>query len=124
MLVAVTLMRRVKVCVYARDEFVGAYVREQLQSLQGIEVALPLGTPIEASLIETEILTEGERRVLEAFTRCDTVRQASRMLYLSENTVRTHLKNIYNKLHVHSLHRALMLALEWGLINRRDTTNE
>lgn len=117
-------MRRVKVCVYARDDFVGAYVREQLQSLHGIEVTLPLAASSEADLVATELLTAGERRVLEAFTRCDTVRQVARTLYLSENTVRTHLKNIHSKLRVHSLHRALMLALEWGLIDRRDTANE
>lgn len=119
----VVSMRKVRVCVYAHDEFIGAYVREQLQSLHGIEVAPPNDLPSEAALIETDILTEAECRVLEAFTQLDTTRQVAKTLYLSENTVRTHLRNIYSKLHVHSLHRALLLALRWGLIRCQDTTN-
>lgn len=61
-------------------------------------------------------LTRAERRVLEALAQHDTIEEAAKSLYLSPGTVRKHLEHIYFKLDVHSLHRAIAVALRCGLI--------
>jgi len=61
-------------------------------------------------------LTSTERRVLEALSQHDTIEEAAQALCLSYGTVRKHLEHIYFKLDVHSLHRAIAVALRCGLI--------
>ncbi len=61
-------------------------------------------------------LTLRERCVLEACAQYDTIEEAANALNLSQGTVRKHLEHIYFKLDVHSLHRAIVVAMRAGLI--------
>jgi DNA-binding NarL/FixJ family response regulator len=61
-------------------------------------------------------LTNQERAVLEALLECDRIPQVAEALFVQPDTVRKHLCHIYKKLGVHSVHRAIVRALELGLI--------
>jgi len=65
---------------------------------------------------ETPRLTSQERAVLELLCRYDYVPQVAAALFVQPDTVRKHLRHIYRKLGVHSLHRAILRALALGLI--------
>jgi len=65
---------------------------------------------------EAPRLTSQERAVLELLCRYDHVPQVAAALYVQPDTVRKHLRHIYRKLGVHSLHRAIVRAVELGLI--------
>ena len=65
---------------------------------------------------EAPRLTSRERAVLELLCRYDHVPQVAAALYVQPDTVRKHLRRIYRKLGVHSLHRAIVRALALGLI--------
>jgi LuxR family maltose regulon positive regulatory protein len=64
----------------------------------------------------TPNLTKQELAVLEALLKCDRIPQVAEVLFVQPDTVRKHLRHIYNKLGVHSIHRAIVRALELGLI--------
>jgi DNA-binding NarL/FixJ family response regulator len=61
-------------------------------------------------------LTEREIRVLERLVEGDDYKQIADALYISLFTVRAHLRNIYDKLHVHSKSQAVAKALQERLI--------
>lgn len=61
-------------------------------------------------------LSEREREILECLVRDETEPHIADRLFISPHTVRTHIKNIYKKLHVHSRASAVRLALEQRLI--------
>lgn len=46
-----------------------------------------------------------------------TEQQIAEELFISPHTVRTHVKNIYKKLHVHSRVAAVKIALENGFMS-------
>jgi len=52
-------------------------------------------------------LTKREMQILEYITRGYPTRKVADELHISYDTVRTHLKNIYKKLHVHTLVEAM-----------------
>lgn len=54
-------------------------------------------------------LTKRELQILELVAKGYSVRKVSDVLHISYETVRTHLKNIYQKLHVHTLVEAMLL---------------
>ena len=60
-------------------------------------------------------LGRAESRVLEALTRGLTNKQIAKELYVSEETVKHHLKNIYKKLRVANRTEAVRFALDNGL---------
>ena len=47
----------------------------------------------------------------------DTVTRKSPHLYISEHTSRTHIRNIYHKMDVHSRSQAIAKAIRAGLID-------
>jgi len=65
---------------------------------------------------EAPRLTSRERAVLELLCRYDHVPQVAEALFVQPDTVRKHLRHIYEKLGVRSLHRAIVRAVELGLI--------
>ena len=51
---------------------------------------------------ETYLLSKREKEILDQLAKGYTYKQTSENLFISPETVRGHLKNIYQKLHVHS----------------------
>jgi DNA-binding CsgD family transcriptional regulator len=68
-----------------------------------------------------EELTGAEKRVLRALAEHDTIREAADKLCISPGTVRKHLEQIYQKLNVHSLHRAIAVAFQRQLLIPQET---
>jgi len=65
---------------------------------------------------ETFSLTERELDILKAIVDDLTDDQIGKKLFISPHTVRTHIKNMYKKLHVHSRASAVKFAYSKGLI--------
>ena len=63
-----------------------------------------------------EPLTERERQVLGYLPTHLTMRQIGKAMYLSTNTVKTHVKAIYRKMGAFSRHDAVTIARAHGLI--------
>lgn len=61
-------------------------------------------------------LTKREREILEGIDSGKTYKDLAEELCLSPHTVRTHIRNIYEKLHVKSKHEAILKAHKTGLI--------
>ena len=61
-------------------------------------------------------LSEREREVLVALSKAQSLLGVARALYLTTNTVKTHLRSIYRKLDTHSAGETIQRAIECGLI--------
>lgn len=61
-----------------------------------------------------DVLTKRENEVLDKLIEGKTNRQIAAELFISENTVAFHLKQIYEKLHVHSRAEAVAKAMKHG----------
>lgn len=61
-------------------------------------------------------LTDRERDVLRELIEGKTKKQMGKSLFLSEHTVDTHLRSIYQKLHVHSRTEAVVKAIKENLV--------
>lgn len=67
--------------------------------------------------VEREVsLTKRESTILELIARGDSYSEVARQLSLSVGTVQTHIKNIYDKLSVHSRGEAVYEANRRGLL--------
>ncbi len=62
-------------------------------------------------------LTEGETRVLRYLPSNLSSREIADELYLSSNTVKTHLQHLYRKLDVHTRSQAIARAHALGLLS-------
>jgi LuxR family transcriptional regulator, maltose regulon positive regulatory protein len=63
-------------------------------------------------------LTAGEARILRYLPSNLSSREIADELYLSSNTVRTHLRHLYRKLDVHTRSQAIARARALGLFTR------
>jgi LuxR family maltose regulon positive regulatory protein len=70
----------------------------------------------EQSPLINEPLSERELQVLRLLESPLTSTEIGRELYLSQNTIRTHMRNIYSKLAVHGRIEAIQKAREIGLL--------
>jgi DNA-binding NarL/FixJ family response regulator len=78
------------------------------------EFAQPASKPAERP---AEGLTEREREVLELLVQGVTSnRELADRLYVSENTIKYHLRNILNKLHLQNRAQVIAYALRHGLV--------
>ena len=68
---------------------------------------------------ETFNLSDRERELLGHLINDETDAQIADRMHISPHTVRTHIKNIYKKLHVHSRAGAGRVTLEQKLLKRR-----
>jgi DNA-binding NarL/FixJ family response regulator len=71
---------------------------------------IPSDESAEANASSVE-LTARETEVLRMLTTCSTTPEIARRLSISEGTVRNHVRNILNKLDVHSRLEAVCLAI-------------
>jgi len=62
-------------------------------------------------------LSRRERDVLNLLCEGQNYKDIARALFVSPNTVRFHLKNIYKKLRVNSRHEAVIKATKMGMVS-------
>jgi DNA-binding NarL/FixJ family response regulator len=65
---------------------------------------------------EEHRLSARELEILELLAQGHSYKTAARALSLSLDTIRFHIRNIYEKLHVHSKSEAVVLALRKGIV--------
>lgn len=61
------------------------------------------------------LLTEREIEVLQSLTHGINYKQISKLLFISESTVKTHINNIFTKLNVNDRTQAVLYALKHGI---------
>lgn len=71
---------------------------------------------LEQPALESE-LTEREKEVLQLLTEGASNKEIATSLYITENTVKYHLKNILQKLHLQNRVQAATYAVRKGLLN-------
>jgi Response regulator containing a CheY-like receiver domain and an HTH DNA-binding domain len=70
-----------------------------------------------------EPLTAREKEILQEVARGQTNREVAAVLELSEHTVKNHLKNILQKLHLDNRVQLTRYAYERGLVHSRDSVD-
>lgn len=78
-----------------------------------LERARTAASPAPAAAFD---LTDRERELLQHLVDGSTEEAIAEALFISPHTVRTHIKNIYKKLHVHSRAAVVRTALEHRLL--------
>lgn len=69
---------------------------------------------IKENTIKKEILSKREIEIITAFAKGFTYQDISDAMFISPHTVRTHIKNIYQKLDINSKAEAVKIAIEQG----------
>lgn len=78
-------------------------------------LAQPSPSPRERT---TDVLTEREQEVLELLVKGVTSnRELAQMLFVSENTIKYHLRNILDKLHLQNRAQVIAYAVRHGLVD-------
>lgn len=72
---------------------------------------------------QSEMLSEREREVLGHIGNGSTNRQIARKLFISEHTVKVHVRSILNKLNLQNRQQAAVYASEEGLITPLNSEN-
>ncbi|MDR9416623.1 MAG: response regulator transcription factor [Gracilimonas sp.] len=85
--------------------------------LSQVRQANPNSQYTEEDLTHKFSITEREIDILHGIVKDLTDHQIADEYSISPHTVRTHIKNIYKKLHVHSRASAVKIALQHGLIS-------
>ena len=67
---------------------------------------------------ETQVLSKREKEILDQLAKGYTHKQIAENLFISPETVRGHLKNIYQKLHVHSKTEAVSKVFHFRKLHR------
>lgn len=92
--------------LYALPEDLAIPVAEAKRMLSRLVPSLPAAPAI----------TEAELRVLQQLVHEPSQVVIAHRLFLSTNTVKTHLRSIYRKLNAHSRDQAIQTARDRGLI--------
>jgi LuxR family maltose regulon positive regulatory protein len=104
------LLRAVERAGGAHREF----VRDVLRQLPGGDVDTTVPEPLPESA--PDALTGREREVLQRLDSLDTVTEIAATLFVSVNTVKSHVQNLYLKLGVNKRRDAVRRARELGLL--------
>ena len=106
---------RMLLCALDKHETTVSYVRKVLQS---VDAQVEVGTTVGVGSTErlTEPLSERELEVLHLLETHLTGTEIADQLFIAASTVRSHIKNIYSKLRVHSRAEAVEKAREVGLL--------
>jgi len=70
-----------------------------------------------------EALSDREISILHLMAEGLSNQEISRRIFLSENTVKYHLKNIFQKLHAHNRTEAVTFAMRSGLLEEKEAPN-
>ncbi len=89
-------------------QLAGKILREFARSAEGVAIAE-----------NQEKLSEREKQVLRFVAEGMTNRDIGVQLNLSENTIKYHLKNILQKLHLHNRAQAVAYAMQSGLLKEK-----
>lgn len=76
-------------------------------------------SPRSEDLARLEVLTEREREVFELIAQGFSNQELADRLVLTEGTVKTHVKHIFDKLEVRDRTQAVILAYEMGVVKPR-----
>ena len=68
----------------------------------------------------SQLLSERELEVLSCMFDGQTTLQIAARLFISENTVKTHVRHIFEKLEVSTRAEAVGKAMQLGIIKKRD----
>ncbi|MEM7336025.1 MAG: LuxR C-terminal-related transcriptional regulator [Chloroflexota bacterium] len=89
------------------------FIKQLLQAFESTEISASVE---QTSAVLLEPLTEREQDVLRCLAAGLSNRAIEEKLFISKNTVRTHLKNLYGKLGVNGRHEAITRAKTLNLI--------
>jgi len=83
-----------------------------------VEVPVPAGTPffVNQHHIEARGITPRELEILQLIADGLSTREMAERLFVSENTVKTHCKRLFDKLEVNRRTKAIQVAKALGLI--------
>lgn len=94
------------------------FILQMLEEAESIQAATVTSTPLSKVGFLADDLTDREREVLSLLAQGLNTHDIARSLSISSATVRNHVQNILNKLHVHSRLEAVAYAFEHGLVDR------
>ncbi|GLS14831.1 LuxR C-terminal-related transcriptional regulator [Hydrogenophaga electricum] len=99
----------------SRDPLLGDYLQRLLQAFGPLPAETELPGDLPGGVLEP--LTRKELRVLQLLVEGYSNNAMAEKLYVSDSTVRTHLRNINMKLGAHSRTQAVAIARRLGLLN-------
>ncbi len=106
-----------KVLVLARKEKDKDYLMRLLKEGKGITFAAPL-EPMDAAVIDADLLTPAEREILQAIVQNGSIAQVAVKTCRTPETVKKHLRSIRRKLGVKTTLQAVALAFRLRLIDK------
>jgi ATP/maltotriose-dependent transcriptional regulator MalT len=89
----------------------------EVENKRLIELSLIEQSKEEIELPTQTLLTAREKQVLELLAGGDSYAAIAQKLVITENTLKTHIKNIYSKLEVRNRTQAVNTAVELGYLN-------
>ncbi len=86
-----------------------------VEALEGVHRGEPVGLDLAERDEAPTVLTEREREVLALIAKGESNRDIATELYLSVDTVKTHVRHLFRKLDVPNRTRAALIADQFGL---------
>jgi len=109
----------IAVHVYAKDDLISDFLTNFLKTKPNI-IPVPPSQPADAAIIQADLLSPAEQKVLQALAKYGTVLKVAEALHYSRGTVKVYLSRIYSKLKVKTAPQAVAIAMKYGLIRLED----